>query len=377
MNQVHYRIAMVGPSRVGKTSLIATLLADGERALAGMPVSLVPQSTTKRRIDRHKDDLLAGLNAGEFSPGTLIGNNDEFVFELTLQGRDTGDAINLEVMDYPGGWTDGGPTDAHAEKWAKVQAFLRQASVLIIPIDATVLMEAELKSQREASRHLLEASAVERVARNWAKERALSVGEPASLFLVPVKCESYLADNGGGVDRSGELSQRVKQMYEPIVDAVRAEMGDSPDVYVYYCPVDTLGCVELMSAEWTPASGVEPPRFLGHFRLRPPRKPSTLGMSEVLTRLCHQLVSARERVLLETAHQADAEARAKRKRAEQSDGFFGDIWNWITNEDQRREKAAKNAERNAVAATTRVESVSDAVEELARRSETRRRLVAW
>ena len=39
-NKIVYKIGMVGPSRVGKTSLITALLRDGQRLLEGSPVSM-------------------------------------------------------------------------------------------------------------------------------------------------------------------------------------------------------------------------------------------------------------------------------------------------------------------------------------------------
>lgn len=376
MSEVHYRIVMIGPSRVGKTSLIATLLAAGERALEGTPVSLVPATSTKRLLDRHKDALYAGLNAGEFTPGTLLGSKDRSLFELSLEGRSEQDTLSLELLDYPGGWTDGGDGQ-YEEQWKLVKGFLNDATVLVIPVDATVLMESVLVAQHQTARELLEVNAVERVAVEWAKRRAdlAHRGEPAQLFLVPVKCESYLADNGGHAEQAAELSKRVKGMYGTLIDRVRGEMGEDVALEVFYCPVDTLGCVEIMSADWDVAS--DPPAFFGHFRLRPPKVVAPLGMDEVLTKLCEHLMTARSLVIEAEAKGLESDADGKRAKANQDDGFFGNMWNWITNEDQRRAKAAKEAETKVVVANRRIQAVSEAVEQLAGRSEKRRRLVIW
>ena len=51
-NKIVYKIGMVGPSRVGKTSLITALLRDGQRLLEGTPVSMKAVGTpTQRRLD--------------------------------------------------------------------------------------------------------------------------------------------------------------------------------------------------------------------------------------------------------------------------------------------------------------------------------------
>ena len=74
---------------------------------------------------------------------------------------------------------------------------------MVIPVDATVLMEAYLPAHRRQWPRLLGLEAVQDAAIEWAKRRNEAKGEPALLVLAPVKCESYFVDNGGtGKDRS-------------------------------------------------------------------------------------------------------------------------------------------------------------------------------
>ena len=135
---------MVGPSRVGKTSLITALLRDGQRLLEGTPVSMRAIGTpTQRRLAQHRRDLDGALLAGEFDPGALGGSQEQFTFQLLLDPGVPGAGIELQLLDYPGGWLDpvNRPADREAQ-WEECERFLEQASVLIVPIDAAVLMEA-------------------------------------------------------------------------------------------------------------------------------------------------------------------------------------------------------------------------------------------
>ena len=60
-----FRIGLVGPSRVGKTSLITALLRDSQRLLQGTPVSMRALGTaTEKRIAQHRRELDGSLLAG-------------------------------------------------------------------------------------------------------------------------------------------------------------------------------------------------------------------------------------------------------------------------------------------------------------------------
>ena len=104
-DELVFRIGLVGPSRVGKTSLITALLRDSQRLLQGTPVSMRPLGTpTEKRIAQHRRELDGSLLAGEFTPGALRGTEEPFTFQLLLDSGVRGAGIRLELLDYPGEW---------------------------------------------------------------------------------------------------------------------------------------------------------------------------------------------------------------------------------------------------------------------------------
>ena len=91
-------------------------------------------------------------------------------------------------------------------------------------------------------------AAVESLAAELAAiERHRRPAEPALLAFCPVKCESYFSDNGGRVSKSEELLRNFREVYARVIEAVRAEALKAD---VLYAPVDTIGCVEVIDAEW-------------------------------------------------------------------------------------------------------------------------------
>jgi hypothetical protein len=312
---IEFKVAIVGPRRVGKTSLITALLSETQKLLAGTPVSIAPVGTTEARIAQHKNDLRGALLAGEFHPGALGGTQAPFTFTLAMTVNKTG--IVWAILDYPGGWLDtrtrGSENDA---EWEKCRRWIAESPVLLLPVDASVLMEATLRRERITAQNLLQIGQTEELAREWAKGRAVA-RQPGLVILAPVKCESYFNDNGGLLDNKEELYRRVVQTYKPVIDAIRQEMAGMMGLSVQYHPVDTFGCVELQSAEWRPVEGAPesaPLTFSATYIVRPPGEPSPRGAGGILISICRQIV----------------EAQTGKGR-----GFLAELWSWLTGSKRR------------------------------------------
>ncbi len=319
-----FKIGIIGPTRVGKTSLITAVLDDSQRLLAGTPVSMEALGTTKARIKQHKEELRGSLMAGEFDPGHLSGTQEPFVFELALAVDRT--RLRLAVLDYPGAWLVSSERSAREEtKWQEeCQPWLEQSSVLLVPIDAAVAMESTLRAELTAAHKTLQVAEAEEVARRWAKARK-AADEKGLLLLAPLKCESYFADNGGIRSRSEDLAKRVTELYGYLLEAVRQEAGALVDVQ--YHPVDTFGCVEIKRAEWRgldAASAAKDPSaskpsraapvFHAEYLVRPPGRVTPKGADGILIAMCKHLAGA---------------------EAQKDHGLLGNLWRWLTGERKR------------------------------------------
>ena len=86
-------------------------------------------------------------------------------------------------------------------------------------------------------------------------------------------------------------------MYRQIVELVPNEAPDVRNMRTVYCPVDTIGCVEILRADWLPEPD-EPGAltFVAHYGVRPPGERSVRGTEDIMIALCRQLVSGRHRV---------------------------------------------------------------------------------
>jgi hypothetical protein len=372
-----YNIGVVGPTAVGKTTLITAILTDCQRQLYGRGIKMTAiGAATARQIAENGRALNESLAAGRFDPGSLHGTTEPFTFQLMLDPGVQGCEIRLALLDYPGAWLDpavlerAGP-GAEAE-WAKCQRFIDQSTILLVPVDAAVLMEATLASQKGAVPSILDTFQVQQVAMSWAQERNRRPEEPALLLFCPLKCESYFADNGGHRDQSHELQTRIRAMYRDVIDTVRGEAGDG--VQIYCCPIDTIGCVSLIGAEWIPVtSGPAKYLFKAHYRVRNPRVRSVKGVDDLFGLVCGHLAEADRRTQEILRDEKKHDELVARKAAQWKDGFFQNVWFVVSGERDQRIAAQNRIFKEVGEAVERVERLKSVVRELAARPPSPRR----
>ena len=247
--------------------------------------------------------------------------------------------------------------------------------MLIVPVDATVLMEA-------ARTRTPGCVAVDpHHGLGGGGRRPLGVGptapddEPALVLFCPVKCESYFADNGGWRDDSDELFKRFSDVYGDVIARIK---GECPHAVLEYIPIDTLGCVELRSAEWIRTSDdISGWRFEPSFVIRsdgPGGKPQirTKGVDDALAALCRQLMNARRAADKDALDAADLHHRSAQRYATQREGLFKDMWLWATKQREKREGIANKAGRAAAEKRARLEAIDKVVAEIAIRERDRR-----
>ncbi len=358
-----FKIGIIGPSRVGKTSLIATMLRDAQRMLEGSPTRIeADDSATQAKIDEHDNELQGAIRSGRFRNQAVRGTEDPFEFKLRLEPGNGAASVRFEVLDFPGAWVTSQLAE-HVARWKECQAWIESSRVMLVPIDATLLMETQTDEHDQALDKLLTVAQVKKVVRMWAKGRNQHAAEPATLLLCPVKCETYFADNGGLRNASRRLLERVRQVYATVITTVK---GEAPHVQIAYAPIDTLGCAELISAEWeedsrTPGDFI----FSTMFRVIKPGELRSKGADSLMAMLCAEALSLageRARALAE-ATRGGADAAAE--RAERSEGFLHDIWNRFNGETKRRQEHAQQLYAELQAQLRQVEALQKALQAMA------------
>ncbi|MFI1676381.1 hypothetical protein [Streptomyces sp. NPDC020607] len=317
-DSVVFDIGLVGPSGVGKTSLISAVFLAGQDMLAGSGVTVVPDDEpTEGLMADHAHALASVVKRGQFVADSVKANISVLDFRLRLDPGLANGGIALHLKDYPGGWLDPQArknSAAARQGWESVHDFMLRSSVLLVPVDSPPVMEAVTPRQHRAVPLLLRLHDTLQVLRLWARGRAAAAESPALVLFVPVKCESYVrvaSDDyrSRGRDRSDELYEQFRATYTDCIRAVRAE---APHATMLYLPVDTLGCVDRIYVRWPPDPGTGV-RCEPCFRIINDGKRDIRGVDDLLTALCRVLADARRK-----AEQGQERALAERHHSAQS-----------------------------------------------------------
>lgn len=239
-------IGLFGPSRIGKTTLIASMVeefklyTDHLRKLNKDFLTLKAEANTNKILSRKISDLKMGIRAGSFEVGTLSSTSSQETFELQLSsyGNDDFNPV-IRLNDFPGGWI----SDPDRLDDLKVKDW----SIVIIPVDAGVIMESRQKKQMLLARELLGVNQVEDFVRQWL---SLRNGQPGLCIFAPVKCETYftmppIASNL--CDQSQVLLSRTREYYGDAINLFES----LNHISCLYMPVNTVGCCYLKTSSWS------------------------------------------------------------------------------------------------------------------------------
>ena len=364
-----FKAAMVGPTGVGKTTLLTAVLTETEGILDGLPMKVATDEETEFRVNDHLKQLRKALAAKEFHPGALTNTQVMSVYDVSLRVLDAESLdIPFSLLDFPGGWMDPavrkGAMGA-ADGWPRCVAHIQESVMLLVPIDAAVLMEARTPAHRAARTERLGLVDVERTAREWARVRNERPDEPAVLVLAPLKCEKYFDDNGGdnGFD-GGQLRREVRSLYDKVITEVRKQATNSP-IRVLYAPIDTYGCVELAEAFWRPdAKGELELDAFYRFRGNPPEV-RVKAAATVMQELCRMIVHAQDAAERERAVPLHERADLLQQRKNEHKGILGTLVYHLSGEGRAVDRKLDEARLGIEGVARRREQLQDAVARLA------------
>ena len=234
-----YNIGFFGPSRIGKTTLTASMVEEFKlfshkiSQSGGSYLKLTAQDQpTKARLSNRINDLKSGIQKGGFATGTLTGTSTHEVFNLRFEeGKEKSFQQDFALHDFPGGWIN------DPQKIAELN--LKSWDVVILPIDAAVVMESKESRRKKAVRSSLCIDQVESFITDWVQMRDHL---PGLCIFAPVKCEAYFAEP----KISPILSDRHLELYNEVVNSyykgVIKIIQEASHIDCLYMPVNTIGC---------------------------------------------------------------------------------------------------------------------------------------
>lgn len=230
------RVAMLGPRRAGKTSMLSAMFERFENALIAEQVSdkvwLTADPDTSKVLSDNYKELIETIRQGGNIAGAITGDSEAhaYGFDLKKKASDDQVQIRLRFQDYPGGWLMAGERDPDNPDYKQVVSFVREAQVLLVAVDAPYLMEDGGKWHERRNLPSLVAKTV--------REAWSTSGEtPRTVLLVPIKCEKY--------DKSADGRKALVEATRNGYSELLAHLSNMPRCAVICVPAQTTGCVKF------------------------------------------------------------------------------------------------------------------------------------
>ncbi|WP_431896738.1 TRAFAC clade GTPase domain-containing protein [Micromonospora haikouensis] len=217
-------IVMLGPSGVGKTSMLASLYDQFPEVVGESALELtVTDGRTRSDLQQYRVELERFARGG---PARDPGVNNTKLLRQYLIGLGTAGRrppqMTLRFTDMPGGHLN---RPDHPER-RRLDEILPTAGVIFIAIDSPALMERGGTYNTEINQP--------RNVADFVRDALAGPGNKL-VVLVALKCERYTAT---AVSRT-RLATEVKKVYRPLLDAIDAAAGGRCGV-VLTC-VQTVG----------------------------------------------------------------------------------------------------------------------------------------
>ncbi|MEA5500445.1 MAG: hypothetical protein WAN66_27005 [Limnoraphis robusta] len=212
-------ITMLGPSGVGKTSLLAAMYDQFENV--SKDLQLIPDQDSKSILDMRLNELKSFVGDSIKVRGGISQTGEPRSFQFEFGEIGTSPSLKLNFQDYPGEYIE------QTDKIEEVKKFIRDSAAVLIPIDTPALMERDGKYHDKFNQPS--------ELNNLFKDLYKNLDSRRLVILAPVKCEKYMQN-------TPELFRKVKAGYQPLLNKFASDKL-LPKVAVIITPVQTVGSV--------------------------------------------------------------------------------------------------------------------------------------
>jgi hypothetical protein len=285
-------ITMLGPSGVGKTTLLTAMYEQFESNIGLTDLELTPDDESSAILQDRLVELKSMLDVFEARDRRGIMGTEapagpdslrSFVFSIGKKGRTP--SLELHFRDYPGGYHG---TKASPREKEFVKNLLQNSVAVLIAIDAPALMEQRGKFHERINRP--------QQIKDLIKQAYQDLNSPRLVIFAPVKCEKYLKNS----QSTKALVNNVRQGYASLLNHFNSEQL-SPWITSVITPVQTVGSVVFSrlevdsnnlphfyfrkvrhDAQYGPQDSEQPLRYLLRFMLKLHYENRSWGLFEFL-----------------------------------------------------------------------------------------------
>lgn len=243
------KVVMVGASRSGKTSILASMLEGCKRNLSKYGLALRAENDDSSFRDAINDmsDLCDDTNASPRMT-SLRGNQliTEYSFRLSYLNAPSEDKNKIVVYDIPGEWYDQKTTD----QLDLLEPKIKESQILIVAVDTPALLWTKGEGQVYQNLISCKDTILELMPHlGTVIDEDREVKCLKSIIFTPIKCENYLHKDADKF--YSDISAAIKSVYSDVLE--KAKTGR---YRVTILPMETIGGVEFHKYSDSESMGV-------------------------------------------------------------------------------------------------------------------------
>lgn len=233
-----FQVLMVGPTRVGKTS-----------TLASMSESLRTEVNKLQYHTTIPQDLLAtvtqfrdSVNQNEIVVKSLPlkrGTGDKTSYTIDLISQSQAKDISVEFIDVPGGWYIPPTQERPNTNYEEVKNLLKSSIASLWCIDCVSMIEGKNDPEHDYHRTRNEPQLITELYKNI---DGLSAKKHRIIFVL-MRAETYIHDNSRG---SEWLINQFDEFYGPYISEIKRRFPNG-EIEIFVTFVETLGCFKFRS----------------------------------------------------------------------------------------------------------------------------------
>ena len=235
-----FNMIMLGPSKVGKSSLLASMYHEFAKLECDFSFLPSDDDETAGRLDVAYHELSGMTKGGKFEvpKGGLRGNQEfqEFTFEVKHNDNKQFDLI---FHDFRGGVIKGD----NRKDLDELKARIRKSNVIFNMVDCVPMMELDGFGTERHNSHTRIAELL---------DKTLLQGSNYLVIFVLVKGEKYLHQG-----QKNKLLAKFNECHKAVFNVIAKKNKGAGKVAAVTIPVETLGCVEFHQFSHNPATGAD------------------------------------------------------------------------------------------------------------------------
>lgn len=238
-NKLHFNVFLLGPRRVGKTSILASMISSFKDVAHNTHIHIDPDKDTEKLLQDsriklqkvHESYRRHGIYSHFSMDESPNRDSNDYTFEITYDSADGGTKKNMAQVvfkDRPGEWLT---EDEHEEE---IISLLDETDVLLVAIDTIQMMEEGGAFCESMHRTM--------ILQNYLMNSQFLNGDMQKMVLfVPLKCERYYHEG-----RMDEVNEAVHKHFKQIIDVVTTS-AVAERTTAAITPILTMGGIEFDS----------------------------------------------------------------------------------------------------------------------------------